>query len=194
MPVGERAGYLTGDVGYPFLTGRMTTTMSWAGFAAAEPSFADTVRRRFAAYRHHVLATLRQDGSPRLCGLEATFRFDELWLGMMPHSRKALDLRRDPRFALHANPGAGVGVGADAPDAEAEKAAGGGGDVRLSGLAVEVDDPEVMARFAEEVLPPEPFGLFRVEVAEVVRTRVEGGELVLSVWRPDGGLRSVRPM
>ena len=40
-----------------------------------------------------------------MTGLEAEFRLGELWLGMMPGSRKALDLLRDPRFALHANPG-----------------------------------------------------------------------------------------
>ncbi|NEE54017.1 pyridoxamine 5'-phosphate oxidase family protein, partial [Streptomyces sp. SID8455] len=35
--------------------------LSWSGFAAAEPVFADTARRRFQLYKHHVLATLRKD-------------------------------------------------------------------------------------------------------------------------------------
>ena len=47
---------------------------------------------------------------------------------MMPGSLKALDLRRDPRFALQANPGPGTGMG--------------GGDVRISGRAIEVEDGE----------------------------------------------------
>jgi hypothetical protein len=42
---------------------------------------------------------------------------------MVPNSRKALDLRRDPRFPLQANPG---------PDTEMA-----GGDVRLSRRAVD---------------------------------------------------------
>lgn len=42
-----------------------------------------------------------------MTGLEVTFLDGELWLGMMPHWRKAQDLRRDPRFAVQANPGAG---------------------------------------------------------------------------------------
>ena len=32
---------------------------------------------------------------------EVEFADSELWLGMMPASLKALDLRRDPRLALH---------------------------------------------------------------------------------------------
>ncbi|GAA0443745.1 pyridoxamine 5'-phosphate oxidase family protein [Streptomyces olivaceiscleroticus] len=105
----------------------------WSEFAAAEPALAEWAERRFGAYPHHVLATLRADGSPRLTGLEADFRGGELWLGMMPGSRKARDLRRDPRFSLYANPGGG----SDVVD----------GDVRIAGRAVEVTDAEVLARY-----------------------------------------------
>ncbi|MCZ9341635.1 pyridoxamine 5'-phosphate oxidase family protein, partial [Streptomyces sp. TRM76130] len=45
-------------------------TPNWAFFAAAEPDLAATVERRFGAFTHHVLATLRRDGSPRTSGLE----------------------------------------------------------------------------------------------------------------------------
>ncbi|MYY06236.1 MULTISPECIES: pyridoxamine 5'-phosphate oxidase family protein [unclassified Streptomyces] len=155
------------------------TSTSWTDFRAAEPVFADTVRRRFEQYRHHVLATLRTDGSPRLTGLEVDFWRDEPHLGMMPNSRKALDLRRDPRFSVHANPG---------PDAEMAD-----GDVRISGRAVEVTDPDVLARFIEERKPPEPFHLFRVEPTEVVRVGLEGGDtLVIGTWRPGRPLRTIR--
>lgn len=155
------------------------TSNSWADFRAAEPAFAATVRQRFEQYRHHVLATVRKDGSPRVTGLEVEFRLDEPLLGMMPNSRKALDLRRDPRFAVQANPG---------PDAEMAD-----GDVRISGRAVEVTDPAVLARFVGEVTPPEPFHLFRVELTEVVRTGLEGGDtLTLQVWRPGHPLHTIR--
>lgn len=86
-----------------------STTANWSRFATAEPELAATVEARFGAYTHHVLATLRRDGSPRTTGLEVRFLDGELWLGMMPGSVKALDLRRDPRFALQANPGTGPG-------------------------------------------------------------------------------------
>ncbi|MEU2763578.1 MULTISPECIES: pyridoxamine 5'-phosphate oxidase family protein [unclassified Streptomyces] len=155
-----------------------SSPVSWDGFATAEPEFADIVQRRFRLYKHHVLATLRKDGSPRVTGLEADFRFGDMLLGMMPHSLKALDLHRDPRFALHANPG---------PDAEMND-----GDVRVSGRAVEITDPEVIARFIEEATPPEPFHLFRAELTDVVWTGLDGDELVIRSWRPGQPLRTVR--
>ncbi|MER7570488.1 pyridoxamine 5'-phosphate oxidase family protein [Streptomyces sp. NPDC126514] len=154
-------------------------TNSWAAFTAAEPALAKLVEERFGAYTHHVLATLRRDGSPRTTGLETRFLNGELWLGMMPGSLKALDLRRDPRFALQANPGDGTGMG--------------GGDVRISGRAVEVHDPAEKARYGEEVEPPEPFHLFRAELTEVVRTCVEDDKyLVLQVWKPGEPLRLIK--
>ncbi len=153
--------------------------MNWAGFAAAEPGLAGTVEARFGAYPHHVLATLRKDGSPRTAGLEVRFLTGELWLGMMPDSLKALDLRRDARFALQANPGDGTGMG--------------GGDVRIAGRAVEVEDPRTKAGYVREVEPPEPFHLFRTELTEVVRTRVEDDKyLVVEIWQPGRPLRTVR--
>ncbi|MFG3141181.1 pyridoxamine 5'-phosphate oxidase family protein [Streptomyces sp. NPDC048211] len=155
------------------------TSRSWADFRSAEPDFADSVRQRFELYRHHVLATLRKDGSPRVTGIEVDFWHGEPFLGMMPNSRKALDLRRDPRFAVHANPGPDAGMS--------------DGDVRISGRAVEVTDPEVLARFISERKPPEPFHLFRVEPAEVVRVGIEGGDtMVIQSWHPGHPLRTVR--
>ncbi|MFE9704884.1 pyridoxamine 5'-phosphate oxidase family protein [Streptomyces sp. NPDC005930] len=155
------------------------TAVNWAGFAAAEPALAGTVEARFGAHTHHVLATLRKDGSPRTTGLEVRFLNGELWLGMMPGSLKALDLRRDARFALQANPGAGTGMG--------------GGDVRIAGRAVEVEDPAVKAGYVKEVEPPEPFHLFRTELTEVVRISVEDDTyLVAEIWRPGRPVRTVR--
>src|SRR5256885_12059847 len=97
---------------------RKNPAADWAAFRTAEPDLAKTVEERFGAFTHHVLATLRKDGSPRTTGLEVRFLHGELWLGMMPDSFKALDLRRDPRFALQANPGEGQSMG--------------GGDVRIA--------------------------------------------------------------
>lgn len=154
-----------------------TGTLTWADFEAAEPAFAATVRERFGQYTHHALATLRKDGSPRLSGIEADFRGGELWLGMMPNSRKALDLRRDPRFSLLANPGSGTDMG--------------GGDVRISGRAVEITDPDALARYAADAGAPLPFHLFRVEPAEVVRTWVAGEEIHFATWRPGRALRTL---
>ncbi|OIJ99120.1 pyridoxamine 5'-phosphate oxidase family protein [Streptomyces colonosanans] len=152
---------------------------NWAAFTTAEPDLAKTVEERFGAFTHHVLATLRRDGSPRTTGLEVRFLYGELWLGMMPDSLKALDLRRDPRFALQANPGPGSGTA--------------GGDVRIGGRAVEVDDPQTKGAYVKEVEPPEPFHLFRTELTEVVRTYVEDDTyLVADVWKPGEPVRTLR--
>ncbi|MFE2040126.1 pyridoxamine 5'-phosphate oxidase family protein [Streptomyces sp. NPDC059477] len=153
--------------------------MSWGGFVAVEPVLARTVEERFGAFTHHVLATLRKDGAPRTTGLEVRFLGGELWLGMMPGSVKALDLRRDARFALQANPGEGQSMG--------------GGDVRIAGRAVEVTDPARKAAYSEEVKPPEPFHLFRTELTEVVRTTVEDEKyLVVQVWQPGAPVRTLK--
>ncbi|MFI8302448.1 pyridoxamine 5'-phosphate oxidase family protein [Streptomyces sp. NPDC085927] len=152
---------------------------NWGAFTTAEPELAKTVEERFVAYTHHVLATLRKDGAPRTTGLEVRFLGGELWLGMMPDSFKAFDLRRDPRFALQANPGPGTGMG--------------GGDVRISGRAFEVEDEDTRHRYTEEVEPPEPFHLFRTELTEVVRTYVEDETyLVLQVWKPGEPVRTLK--
>ncbi|MEV6959152.1 pyridoxamine 5'-phosphate oxidase family protein [Streptomyces sp. NPDC051207] len=152
---------------------------NWAAFTAAEPDLARTVEERFAAHTHHVLATLRKDGSPRTTGLETRFLNGELWLGMMPGSLKALDLRHDPRFALQANPGEGTSMG--------------GGDVRISGRAVEVGEGAAKSAYVKEVEPPQPFHLFRTELTEVVRTCVEDDMyLVLHIWKPGEPLRTIK--
>ncbi|MFH8731767.1 pyridoxamine 5'-phosphate oxidase family protein [Streptomyces sp. NPDC017964] len=150
-------------------------TSNWATFTTAEPDLAKTVEERFGRFQHHILATLRKDGSPRTSGLEVRFLHGEFWLGMMPGSLKARDLLRDPRFAVQANPGDGTGMG--------------GGDVRISGRALLVEDPEVIASYTDSVQVPDPddFHLFRTELTEVTRTFIEDEKyLVVQVWKPGG--------
>jgi len=154
-------------------------TSNWGAFRRAEPELARTAEERFAGHTHHVLATLRADGSPRTSGLEVRFLDGELWFGMMTGSLKALDLRRDPRFALQTNPGEGTGMA--------------GGDIRVGGRAVEVEDGAAKRAYTEEVEPPEPFHLFRTELTEVVRTYVEDEKyLVVQVWQPGEPMRTLK--
>ena len=75
---------------------------TWQEFTAADAEFAEDVHRCFTVRKHATMATLRRDGSPRISGTEVEFGDDgEIYLGMMPGSLKALDLRRDDRLALH---------------------------------------------------------------------------------------------
>jgi hypothetical protein len=156
---------------------------SWSEVEAAAPELAARARATLDAHKHKVLATLRRDGSPRLSGIEATIVDGELWLGMMPGSRKALDLRRDPRLALHS---ASVDPTDDDPSAWA-------GDAKVAGRAVEVDDPALLERLGAG----EGGGgahLFRVELSEVVHTRVgePADHLVIEVWGEGTGLRRLK--
>jgi hypothetical protein len=103
---------------------------SWAEFAADQPDFAGRVRLCFAIRKHSTLATLRRDGSPRISGTEVEFTDGGIYLGMMPGSLKARDLRRDPRLALHCPT-------EDAPDGDPGSWLG---DAKIAGRATEVSD------------------------------------------------------
>src|SRR5438270_10775879 len=110
---------------------------TWSEVTRAAPELVAAVQRRFDAYIHKTLATLRADGSPRISGIEASFRDGDLWFGSMADARKALDLRRDPRFALHTGT-------ADPPEWDP--------DAKVSGVAEEVEPNRFRADIPEAVL------------------------------------------
>jgi hypothetical protein len=149
---------------------------SWNDVASDAPDLAERVRARFTSAKHHTLATLRQDGSPRISGTEIVFNLGEAWLGSMSGARKAQDLQRDPRFALHSS--------------TADETLGAG-DARISGTAVEVTDQAEIARVFESDETPEPMHLFRLDIAELVLVRVQGDDLVVDSWHPGQGARQV---
>jgi hypothetical protein len=155
---------------------------TWNEFSAAAPELARAAQAAFDAHKHKVLATLRKDGSPRISGIEATFADGELWLGMMPGSRKALDLRRDPRLALHSG-------SVDPPDHPGDWK----GDAKLAGRAVEVDDPVMLERLGAGD-QADAAHLFRVELTEVVHIRVgdPADHLVIELWQEGKGVRRMQ--
>lgn len=152
---------------------------TWGDFEGEAPALAAAVLARLTATLHSILGTLRADGAPRLAGLEVHFGEGELWLAMMPDSRKADDLRRDPRFALHS-----------APDVEMVD-----GDAKVGGRAVLVTDADTIARFAARLpmeLPTSGMALFRTELTDASLARVEDDFMVIDVWHPGEPLRQVR--
>jgi hypothetical protein len=151
---------------------------SWTDFEAAAPALAEYVRARLDAHRHKTIATLRRDGSPRISGTEAFIAEGDLWIGSMWEARKALDLKRDPRYALHS--------GSDEPD-------GWGGDAKVAGVAEEVTDPARMRAALGDNAPSGPMHLFRLDLAEVstVRLSEDRKHLVIDVWTPAGGVRTM---
>jgi Pyridoxamine 5'-phosphate oxidase len=150
----------------------------WDEVAAAAPELAKAVRERLDAGVHKTLATVRADGSPRISGTEIEFRDGDIWFGSMWQSRKARDLQRDPRFALHS---------ASADPSEWK------GDAKLSGRVEEVTDPAAFeaqreARGGEA--PSGPYHLFRADITEmsVVRLGDPPDHLVIESWHPGRGV------
>ncbi|MFJ5935145.1 hypothetical protein [Streptomyces sp. NPDC093071] len=68
----------------------------------------------------------------------------------------------------------------------------GGGDVRISGRAVEVTDPGALERYAAGAGALLPFHLFRAAPTEAVRTRVDGEEIALRSRVPGRPARTTR--
>ena len=152
---------------------------SWSEFEAAAPELAEEVRARLDAHRHKTIATVRRDGSPRISGTETSFRDGELWIGSMWQARKAHDLQRDPRFALHS--------GSDEPDAWS-------GDAKLAGIAEEITDPERIREINGPKSPPGSSHLFRLDLREVSTVGLDDArkQLVIEVWTPEDGVRTIK--
>jgi hypothetical protein len=142
---------------------------SWSEFEAAAPELAARVRERLDAHTHKTIATIRRDGSPRISGTETRFEDGELWIGSMWQARKAQDLQRDPRFALHS--------GSDEPAAWS-------GDAKLAGVVEEFPSTH----------GGEPSHKFRLDLREVSTVGLDDARkhLVIDIWTADGGVRQIK--
>ena len=116
------------------------------------------------------MATLRRDGSPRISGTEIEFADGGLRIGSMPGAVKALDLRRDPRIAIH-------GPTEDPP---AGNAGAWNGEAKIAGLATEVDSSTSANRF-----------LIDIQEAVITRLNESGDRLVVESWNPARGYRAL---
>jgi hypothetical protein len=151
---------------------------AWTDFEAAAPELAAEVRERLDAHTHKTLATIRRDGSPRISGTETTFRDGNLWIGSMWQARKAIDLQRDPRFALHSG---------------SEEPSSWKGDAKLSGVVEEITDPDRVRDLNGEAAASGPTHLFRLDLDEVSVVRLNEAKdgLVIEVWTPERGVRRI---
>jgi hypothetical protein len=142
---------------------------SWRDVATDAPDFARRVQQALTRNKHMTMATLRADGSPRISGTELEITDGELWIGSMLRARKALDLLRDPRIAIH-------GPTVDPPD----DPKGWSGEAKVSGRAVEVPSDHASHRF-------------RIDIQEVVLTHLNdaGDRLVIESWHPGRGVEVV---
>ncbi|OJF10448.1 pyridoxamine 5'-phosphate oxidase family protein [Couchioplanes caeruleus] len=146
---------------------------SWQEIEKDSPAFAAKVKARFEAGTNKTIATLRRDGSPRISGTELGFDAGEITFGSMSGSMKLLDVRRDPRIAIHSPT-------LEPPPDHPERWPG---DAKLAGTAVEMPVP------ADSPFPDS--GYFRVDVREVSLTYVgdPADHLVIESWDTEHGYR-----
>ena len=149
---------------------------SWQEFCAQAPEFAERVQNRFNAFAQHVLATVSPDGSPRVSGTELFWVRGTLIFGVQPRSRKASDLARDLRVAIHSNPG--DGSMAD-------------GDFKLNGRAVKLTEPD-LDQVSDALHVGADTVLYEVRISHVVSTAIDGGNTKVHLWTPGKGLTTVQ--
>lgn len=153
----------------------------WQTVEEEAPELVALARTFLDAFTHKTLATLRRDGSPRISGTELQLRDGDAWIGSMWGARKARDLQRDPRYALHSG-------SADPP--------GWSGDTKLAGRAEEITDPAVVDPHRRSESGEEHTArmhLFRLDVAElvVVRLNESRDKLVIESWHEGRGVTRV---
>jgi hypothetical protein len=138
---------------------------SWRDVVASAPDLAQTVRATFAIRKHATMATTTRDGAPRISGTEIDFGDDgEIYLGMMPDTRRAADLRRDPRVAIHCPT-------EDAPEGDPQRWLGDG---KIAAHVVEVEPDR-----------------FRLDIDTVVLTRVVSNFLEITTWQAATGTTKI---
>ncbi|GAB3449947.1 pyridoxamine 5'-phosphate oxidase family protein [Actinophytocola sediminis] len=144
---------------------------TWKDVEQDAPEFANRVHAVFAAGTNKTIATLRADGSPRISGTELEFAAGEVTLGMMADGRKLLDVRRDPRVAIHS------------PTIEPPKDGVWPGDAKIAGRLAAIDPPPDS--------PHEGAGFFAVDIAEVALVYLgdTGDHLVIESWHAGRGHR-----
>ncbi|TAN27602.1 MAG: pyridoxamine 5'-phosphate oxidase [Actinomycetota bacterium] len=149
--------------------------ISWQEFASEAPELAKRVEALFDNYKHHTMATLRLDGSPRISGTEVRIDDGQLLLGMMSGSRRAADLRRDPRLAIHSHT-------VDPPE---QAPASWAGDAKVAGRAFELTAGSRQQEGAD---------WFVVDIGEVVLTTIgdPADHLVIESWKAGRGLKTQR--
>lgn len=149
----------------------VSIAVEWTSFEDQEPELAGRIKSLFALHPHHVVSTLKQDGSPRVGGTNVFFTGGTLWIGMMPQAARVSDLRRDPRCAIHSAP----------LDEHLTL-----GDVRLQLSAHEAAPEQAAALLGAE--QPGDGVVFTLKVVEASVVRVEEKTLVVEIWRPGSEL------
>lgn len=144
--------------------------MSWQILEQENMELAEFGRARFSEQPAY-LATVRQDGSPRVHPVTPIVGGGHLFLFMEPTSPKGHDLRRDGRYALHAS---------------VKDTAGGGGEFLITGRGGLVEEAELRAeaiRYAS-YSPADRYILFELNIETAFSTTYDpDGTPVRKRWQ-----------
>jgi hypothetical protein len=143
--------------------------MSWQVLETSHPELAAFGAERLdgtVAY----LATVRQDGAPRVHPVTPIVGQGHLFVFMEPTSPKGRDLQRDGRYALH------CGV---------SDTSGAGGEFLVSGRAHLVENAELRALAVQlaSYTPAERYILFECLVESAASTIYVDGQTVRARWK-----------
>ncbi len=147
--------------------------MSWGEFEKAAPELATFGAARFSSGVAY-LATVREDGAPRVHPVTPIVGEGRLMLYMEPTSPKGKDLLRDRRYQLHC---------------AVENQNGGEGEFYVTGRArlVSQQEAELWALAARVGYQPRPhYILFEFSVDSAFSTVYEGNEVVRQRWKAGG--------
>lgn len=143
--------------------------MSWKRLRERDPDLAAYGEERFGTGVAY-LATVGEDGAPRVHPVTPIVMPDHLMVFMEPTSPKGHDLRRGSRYALHC---------------AVEDSGGGGGEFRVCGAGVLIEDPELRVRAVDAASydPADRYVLFELLVDDAFSTTYDGsGEPVRCSW------------
>ncbi|HEY5990888.1 MAG TPA: pyridoxamine 5'-phosphate oxidase family protein [Streptosporangiaceae bacterium] len=152
--------------------------MHWSDIEHTQPRLAGLGQARLIGPGVVLVATIRQDGTPRLSPVEPFVLDGDLWLSMMWQSTKARDLLRDPRILVHS---------------VITNREGTEGEFKIRGTARAENDPAVQRRYADKVASslgwnPEPgrFHLFAVDISGVTVISYDPatGNQHVAMWPP----------
>jgi hypothetical protein len=147
----------------------------WRDLEQGAPEIARLGMARLAAVPVAMLGTVRPDGSPRISPVEPYLVGGQLLIGAMAWSRKAADLHRDPRYALHS-----VVTGPDT----------GEGELKLHGSAAPAG-PELRATATRAWWSshPERAAVFVLGIAAAlfIEWDLEHGVMTAHHWSPRNG-------
>ncbi len=151
---------------------------TWAEFEKAQPEMAALFGGILGWIPIAYLATVRQDGAPRVHPVCPIFTDGRMFVAMAPDSPKRLDLVRDGRYALHALPG------------KWDDSGRGDHEFYATGRARRTEDPDTLRRAAEaaghEVRPQDwvfEFDIGRVMTAYWEKVGRPGTYAVRQFWR-----------